>query len=276
MVRRETIADPLDHPAGSPVGLRVADRRRRRLVGQGPGDRESAPAAAAFCADPELIGPQTPLPVRSARSEPIRTRLLDAAELLFARWGYTGVSIRDVTDIAEMRLGNVTYYFGSKQNLYFEVLRRRAEPLARARTEALAPVRESVLNGGDFIDAVVDAYLDPALSLAMAGGPGWRNFFRLIGQVTYSGLWPDALARYFNVPAAAFIDALRGRFPAATDFQLQSAMLMMISPSMYTLARTGRVETFAQPAFASDDLDRLGPQTKRFIQGGLKALFLPR
>jgi hypothetical protein len=45
---------------------------------------------------------------------------------------------------------------------------------------------------------------------------------------------------------------------------------------MYTLARTGRVETFERPAFASDDLDRLGPQTKRFIQGGLKALFLPR
>jgi AcrR family transcriptional regulator len=274
-MRRENPASQFDHPAESPIGLRLADRRRRRLVGSSNEGREPTPVTASP-GDPALIGIQRPLPVRSLRSEPKRIRLLDAAELLFAQWGYTGVSVRDVTEIAGMRLGNVTYYFGSKQNLYFEVLRRRAEPLACARTEALAAVRESLLSGGDFIDAVVDAYLDPALSLAIDGGPGWRNFFRLIGQVTYSGLWPDALARYFNVPASAFIEALRSRFPTGTDFELQGAMLLMISPSMYTLARTGRVETFERPAFASDDLDRLGPQTKRFIQGGLKALFLPR
>ena len=67
--------------------------------------------------------------------------MLDAAEELFARWGYAAVSIRDVTSQAKMRVANVSYYFGSKQNLYYEVLRRRSEPLAQLRLERIKAAR---------------------------------------------------------------------------------------------------------------------------------------
>ena len=40
-----------------------------------------------------------------------------------------------------MRVANVSYYFGSKQNLYYEVLRRRSEPLSRMRLERIKAVR---------------------------------------------------------------------------------------------------------------------------------------
>ena len=56
----------------------------------------------------------------------------------------------------------------------------------------------------------------------------------------------------------------------------QNLFLMMVASSMYTLARTGRVETLDEPAFSSDDLYLLGPRTKEFIVNGMAAVLVPQ
>jgi AcrR family transcriptional regulator len=60
---------------------------------------------------------------------PTRQRLLAAARLLFARDGFEGASIRDITGEAGANLGAVTYHFGCKEALYHEVLQGVLEPL---------------------------------------------------------------------------------------------------------------------------------------------------
>ncbi|WP_317616336.1 TetR/AcrR family transcriptional regulator [Paracoccus mutanolyticus] len=47
-----------------------------------------------------------------------RVLLLDAAEALFADHGYFGVSVRDITDRAGLRLAAVNYHFESKEGLF--------------------------------------------------------------------------------------------------------------------------------------------------------------
>lgn len=61
-----------------------------------------------------------------------RTLLLAAARPLFARQGFAGTSVREITRAAGVNLGAVTYHFGSKQALYEEVLARAARPLVEA------------------------------------------------------------------------------------------------------------------------------------------------
>lgn len=61
--------------------------------------------------------------------KPTRDRLLAAGRRLFARDGFEGASIRDITGEAGANLGAVTYHFGSKEALYHEVLRGVLEPL---------------------------------------------------------------------------------------------------------------------------------------------------
>ena len=60
---------------------------------------------------------------------PTRHRLLAAGRLLFARDGFEGASIRDITREAGANLGAVTYHFGSKEALYHEVLQTVLTPL---------------------------------------------------------------------------------------------------------------------------------------------------
>lgn len=260
--------------------VRLLQRRARRLIGreypvEEASDLGSDPSGAGkhqILAGPELVSSNVPLPPMTRRSATVREQILDAAEFLFSKWGYTGVSIRDVTDLAEMRLANVNYYFGSKQNLYTEVLRRRAEVLSRDRLAAIEAAIASDLTGAAFVEALVDAYMAPALKLALEGGEGWRNFFQLIGHITFSRLWPEQISPYFNAPAERFVDALESRFPQTTAFDRQAISLLIIGPVIFMLARTGRVETYREPAFSSDDLEALAPDTRRFVIGGVCAV----
>ena len=57
------------------------------------------------------------------------TRILDAAEVLFAEKGFAGTSSRDITSSAGCNLASINYYFGGKDNLYKDVCKRRLNVL---------------------------------------------------------------------------------------------------------------------------------------------------
>jgi AcrR family transcriptional regulator len=220
----------------------------------------------------EIVGPVTPAPLRYKKSEAVQKKLLDAAECLFARWGYGAISIRDVTSLAKMRVANVSYYFGSKQNLYYEVLRRRAEPLSRMRLERIMAARSLKLNRDLRLKALVAAYADPPLELSGSGDVGWKNFFSLIGQVTFSGFAAPQIAEFFNEPARQLMAGLRELYPSAPPAKIQAAALLLIGPYIMVIAETGRIETFPERAFSSGDLTLLGPLMKDFIVGGIRGV----
>jgi len=72
---------------------------------------------------PERHGSSAPTP------ESTRERLVTTARRAFARDGYGGATIRSITREADANVGAITYHFGTKENLYEEVLRRVLTPL---------------------------------------------------------------------------------------------------------------------------------------------------
>ena len=55
-----------------------------------------------------------------------KTRILDAAEELFAARGYHGVSLRDITHAAGVEVALANYHFGPKEELFRQVVTRRS------------------------------------------------------------------------------------------------------------------------------------------------------
>jgi AcrR family transcriptional regulator len=220
----------------------------------------------------EIVGPVTPPPVRYKKSADIQKQLLDTAEYLFARWGYAAVSIRDVTSVVRMRVANVSYYFGSKQNLYYEVLRRRAEPLSRMRLERLKAARSQKTSGSRKLRALVAAYADPPLELSQSGNVGWKNFFSLIAQVTFTGFAAREIAEFFNEAARELMAALQELYPSAPPAKIQAAAMLLIGPYIMVISEPGRIETFPERAFSSGDVALLGPLMKDFIVGGIREM----
>lgn len=88
---------------------------------------------------------------------PPRERLLAVARELFARHGYDGLSVRDLTARAKVNLGAVTYHFGSKEALYHAALESMARPFAETVAEV---ARTAPGNAVDRVEAVVRAVLE--------------------------------------------------------------------------------------------------------------------
>jgi AcrR family transcriptional regulator len=61
--------------------------------------------------------------VTKGTSASARRCILEEAQRLFAARGYHGVSIRDIVQACGLSNAALYYYFGSKQNLYCEVLK---------------------------------------------------------------------------------------------------------------------------------------------------------
>src|SRR5882757_2248018 len=78
-----------------------------------------------------------PMPVRKRRgrgrpsageAEDVRKKLLDAAGDLFPRYGYRGVSSRQIGAAAGVNFAMIRYYFGGKPGLYREMLQGVLQP----------------------------------------------------------------------------------------------------------------------------------------------------
>src|ERR1017187_619273 len=66
----------------------------------------------------------------AAESRDTRERLLAAAEKHFARYGYSGTSIRDLGSALGIASSSVLYHVGSKRKLYALVLQRISDSLS--------------------------------------------------------------------------------------------------------------------------------------------------
>ncbi|MCA1218140.1 TetR/AcrR family transcriptional regulator [Streptomyces sp. 8L] len=107
-----------------------------------------------------------------------RTKVLDAAERLFAENGYRGTSVRAITNLAGANLAAVAYHFGSKAGLMAAVARRVIEPITTAQHARLDEVLVRDADPG--IADLVEAFVGPLYDEMPAHDAGGARRSRLI------------------------------------------------------------------------------------------------
>lgn len=106
-----------------------------------------------------------------------RDKILDACEQLYARDGVEGLSLRIITEVAEVNLAAVNYHFGSKDVLIHEMLKRRLQPVHDERL-ALLEVLEQTLGHQLHPTHVMSALLLPTIAVLMpVNAPHLVNFY---------------------------------------------------------------------------------------------------
>lgn len=121
-----------------------------------------------------------------------KERILGAAEQLFARHGFAGASLRQVTAAANVNLAAVNYHFGSKENLINEVFRRRLDDLNVQRIAALDVALEA---GAPSLETLLGAFIRPALDLSLDRSGGGA-FVRVLARAYAEH--NDALRRFLS------------------------------------------------------------------------------
>ncbi len=126
---------------------------------------------------------------KKAGIKPGKDRILERlpAEQLFARHGFYGVSVRDITKAADVDVALVSYHFGGKRELLRRpVFQRHAGQLDPERLAMLENVRRAALPGIPTLEQIVNAFTHPLLERSARGGAGWKSYFALVAQVNES------------------------------------------------------------------------------------------
>lgn len=201
----------------------------------------------------------------------VRERLLDAAEALFAEHGFHGASMRDITAMASTRLANINDQFGSKEVLFQKVIARRAPLINADRLAMLSAVRPSRSKAAE-IRAVVVAFAQPLLARSRES-EGWRNYLRLLAQLTNSrSVVLLLIAEHFSPMAKMFSDRIGEILPDLTQRQQMNAYQLMVSSAMAVFSDNRRIDLMSAGAESSADFALHYEDMVSFTTGGILSL----
>ena len=223
-----------------------------------------------------------PLPTKPAkRGRPPKARangetrdaILDAAEDLFSKHGFYGVTIREVAREAGVDTALVHYYFGAKRDLFDSVFLRRAEVWNNERVEAINRYARDPGPGGMTLEGLFEAFLRPPFQWSLKGGPGWKHYSALVAQTnanpTFGG---ETMARYYDPAIRRLIELIKQVMPEAREVDLYWAYHMLSGALTLTLGETGRLDRLSNGLCRSGDLETAGDYMVRYAAAGFRAV----
>jgi AcrR family transcriptional regulator len=208
------------------------------------------------------------------RSGATKLRILDAAEALFMEHGFEATTLRQITAAAGVNLAAAHYHFGSKEELFEAVLKRRLDPMNVERLALLARFECESAPSALSCEKILAAMFIPALKLARDPERGGKNFLRLLGRA-YADPAPFIrrfLSDQYAVMIARFKAAFGRALPQLPKRELTWRLHFVMGALSFTLAGTDALKLIAelsQGRQVSDELllRRLAP----FLVAGLKA-----
>ena len=202
----------------------------------------------------------------------LRAAILDAAEALFARHGFYGVTVRQVAAEVGVDTALVHYYFGAKRELFDAVFARRAEILNQARMDAMAAYRAA--HPTDMaVEGVIEAFIGPLLSFSMTDEPGWKNYFRLVALVNNTPAWGgETMHRFFDPVVHRFVDTLKAALPEAEIRDLFWCYQFLTGSMMLALSETGRIDQLSDGLCRSTDLEAVRARLYAYCAAGIQEI----
>jgi len=209
-------------------------------------------------------------------AEATRERILDAAEQLFAKRGFEGVTVRQIMSRAGADVALAYYHFKSKRDLFDAVLLRRAQTLNELRLAALTDVEERHRDDPPSVEEIIEAFTRPLLEVLDEKPEEWRDYMALVAQVNNSPEWGgELMTRYFDPLVKRFLDALRRALPGCREEDLFWSYHFLSGALTLTFAETGRLDNLSGGLCSSADMAAANERMPRFVAAGFRALCGP-
>lgn len=196
-----------------------------------------------------------------------RERLLDAAEQLFAEAGFNGVSVRRIVEVAGVNLGAIPYYFGTKEELFREVLFRRASPLRDLRRQLLAELFER--SPEPSLEEVVWVLIEPAFRASRENDA----FRKLLGRASTDPA-PEVrriLAEVYSIEFMTVPKILRERLKDLDETEFFWKLNCFYGVMLFVQADTGKIQTIAGQDFDTSQPAVALKYVVPFLCAGLRA-----
>jgi len=204
-------------------------------------------------------------------------RILDAAERAFGQHGFPRTSLRRITLQARVNLAAVNYHFGSKEELYRQVVTRHLRPLNEERAALLAQAEQLAGDQPVPLRAVLDTFLRPVLRRAADGAPGGRAFLRLLSRdlLDPPPFLQAALAEEFAPLMKRYAGILRPTLPGVPPAELFWRMQFTVGAMLFVAARQHDLAPPAESHDAGNDWDACIRRLIDFCTAGFGASVPP-
>jgi AcrR family transcriptional regulator len=196
--------------------------------------------------------------------------ILDAAERVFARFGYEGATMKLIAEETGLAQALLHYYFKTKEKLYEAVFERRASVINAYREREL-----DALFAGDrtpSLESVLDVLFSPAAA-ALGSGPNSGGAFTQIVSAVVVGQDERSISmmiRHYDPIAKRFIRAFRDVLPGLTAADAVWAYLFAHGARMNLYAKTGRAGRLVKGAEEGFDVALV--RLRSFTAAGIRQL----
>jgi AcrR family transcriptional regulator len=202
-----------------------------------------------------------------------RDRLIDAAGAVFAERGYRGATMRAIADRSGANLAAAHYHFGSKQDLYREVVRAHFEQLERRLAESGAidsaamerPSRDQLIALlRARVRTMLESFLDPESVHATL-------MQRELADP--SETLPFIVRRWIDPLRHDLVQLLQRLSPTLSEERLQlCARSLMGQVIFYFTHRPALLLMMRRRAYPADFVDRISEHVVAFTLGGLSGV----
>lgn len=195
-----------------------------------------------------------------------RVRLLDAAETLFADFGFNGVSTRQLAEAANVNLGAIPYHFKTKENLFKEVIFRRAVPMREERRRLVEELYQR--SPEPTLEDLLYVLLEPTFRASRENDA----FRRLLGRSSMDPT-PEVrrlLSEVYTMDFMIVPHAIRRFFADLDPVEFHWKLNCFYGVLLFVQADTGKIQTIAKD-FDTSDPDVALSYVIPFVAAGLRA-----
>ena len=176
------------------------------------------------------------------KKKPAREAIVAAAARHFATYGFSGASVREILRDAGANVAAVHYHFGSKEELYREVVGRFLSRLCEERRRALEEIERSPPAATrEHIASLVRAYVEPHIRLCDDADA--RHYVQLLARFVtedseltrkiYTEILEPTRSRYLKAIATAAPEIAPAELARLFSFMV-SLMVTAPADSSYT------------------------------------------
>jgi AcrR family transcriptional regulator len=197
--------------------------------------------------------------------------LLNVAEEMFAQHGFVATSTRMISKGAGVNLGNLHYYFRTKEALYIEVFKRHGTRLTDERVRLLKDATQRYQGGPVPTAELIRCFVYPFLFAERE--PGGQAFVSLHCRLASepADLAVAVRSMVYDASTMLFVKAFKEALPQLPEDVLYWRLHFLIGANAYTLARSGRLEFISDGRCSSAQTEEAFQQIQPFLEAGLHA-----
>lgn len=213
-------------------------------------------------------------PAQRKDGDETKQAILDAAEVVFAAFGFEGAPVREIAKGANVTQALVHYHFETKEKLFDEVIKRRSSAINAFRQGLI----DKLFEGGAIptLERVLEAFYAPT---AYTHGGSRRTMVPYSQLAVHVTIGADKRSKkltekYFDGIARIFIDVFQKCVPGLSIGDAVYAYMFALGARSHVHAHNDRAERLSNGACTNKDLQDVVKRVIPFVAAGIRQLAL--